>query len=470
MEAYIMERGYVSPNDAGIMAGSDSRSIQNAVNAALASGLGKVVIPRYNKRTGACRWDVDEAVILDSDLEIVLDNCYIRQMDGSMDNVFRNHDDIHIRKTLAEEQHNIIIRGLGNAVIDGGNPNGLNEETSQKNGMPHVEKNNVIRMHNLRNFRLENFTILNHRWWAINLCQVEEGMISGLHISCGAEGRNLDGVDLRFGCNNIVIENMSGQSQDDFIALSAFRSPRAIDRYAVEDKSLDIHDINIRNIAATSAECAVIALRNQDGIKIYNITMDGIYDTITSQESAVKDPKFAFYFDNNRYKSPKSPYAVIRIGQEGWIRNAPCGPGDVHSIYVNNVRTRCNSAVMINMDIENCYFGNIYAADSANCVISTGSCRSRQTYGANIRDTVFENIFYECKDNKDSLAFAFLVNTKACTMQNVHIRNAFLGNCRKVLEMQHTGDLTMTNVRCPDIKDKITVCQGAAVTLDGELL
>ena len=45
METYIMERGYVSPNDAGIMAQTDSRSIQNAVNAALASGLGKVVIP-----------------------------------------------------------------------------------------------------------------------------------------------------------------------------------------------------------------------------------------------------------------------------------------------------------------------------------------------------------------------------------------------------------------------------------------
>ena len=261
MEAYIMEQGYVSPNDAGIMAQTDSRSIQTAVDAALASGLSKVVIPRYNKRTGACRWDVDEAIILDSNLEVVLDNCYIRQMDGSMDNVFRNHDDVHIRKTLQEEQHNIIIRGQGNAVIDGGAHNGLNQETSLQDGRPHVEKNNVIRLHNLRYFRLENFTILNQRWWAINLCHVEEGLISGLHISCGAEGRNLDGIDLRFGCNNITIQDLTGQSQDDFIALSAFRSAAMIDKYQVDGKTLDIHDINIRNIAATSAECAVIALQ-----------------------------------------------------------------------------------------------------------------------------------------------------------------------------------------------------------------
>ncbi len=107
MDANIMERGYFTPNDPGILAETDSLSIQNAVDAALKTGLGRVVIPRYNKRTGACQWDVDKAIILDSNLEIVLDNCYIRQMDGSMDNVFRNFHDGHERRTLAKEQHDM---------------------------------------------------------------------------------------------------------------------------------------------------------------------------------------------------------------------------------------------------------------------------------------------------------------------------------------------------------------------------
>lgn len=44
MDTIIMERGYFTPNDQGIMADSDSSSIQNAVDAALKTGLGRVVM------------------------------------------------------------------------------------------------------------------------------------------------------------------------------------------------------------------------------------------------------------------------------------------------------------------------------------------------------------------------------------------------------------------------------------------
>ena len=133
-------KNYITPNDDRIIAESDSRSIQNAIDEAVRLDLRKVVIPRINQRTGKALWETDEAIILPSDIEIVLDNCYIRQADGSMDNVFRNFDDDAMRKTLAEEQRNITIRGEGNAVIDGGVHNGLTQQNSMKNGMPHVEK------------------------------------------------------------------------------------------------------------------------------------------------------------------------------------------------------------------------------------------------------------------------------------------------------------------------------------------
>ena len=48
----FLRKGFVSPNDPGVMGEDDSTSIQNAINLALESGVGRVEIPRYNQRTG----------------------------------------------------------------------------------------------------------------------------------------------------------------------------------------------------------------------------------------------------------------------------------------------------------------------------------------------------------------------------------------------------------------------------------
>ena len=459
---------YITPNDDGIIGNTDSTSIQNAVNAAKKNGLNKVVIPRLNERTGECLWSIDKAIILTSELEIILDNCYIRQADGAMDNVFRNFEEDDIKKTLDGEQYGIIIRGVGNAVIDGGSPNGLSQSTSEKDGMPHVEKNNVIRLHNLRDFVLENFTIKNQRWWAVNLHYVENGRISHVNIFCDGNLRNQDGIDIRLGCCNMIIEDCFGQAGDDFIALSAFRAERTLKKYGVEGKSDDIHDIIIRNIVATSAECTVIGIRNQDGAKIYNITIDGIHDVMGSAVSKEKCHNI-FGFDNNTYMYAKSPYALLRIGQDGFDTTAKTAPGDVHSIYVTNLHARTNCAVVINMDIESSYFGNIYAAEGCDRVITTRSCRTHQTYGADIRNTVFENIFFSCRGENEAIAFDFDINKVAHRLENVIINRAFLGNCKTVINMQHDGSVTMSDIVCDDIREKLKIKSGSTVYLNGKI-
>ena len=460
---------YVTPNDKGIIADTDSRSINNAVKAAIETDIRKVVIPRLNERTGKALWEIDEAIILSSNLEIILDNCYIRQTDGSMDNVFCNFDDEKVRSTLEEEQENIIIRGVGNAVIDGGKHNGLTQKNSLQNQLPHVEKNNVIRLHNLRGFKLTDFTILNQRWWAINLNYVEEGYIGGLKIKCDNGSHNLDGIDLRSGCNNIILENLFGQSGDDFIALTGFYGARESDKYAVPGKSKDIHDIIIKNIVATSAECAVVALRNQDGVKIYNVTVDTVYDAISSKEINNDTPSFVFNFDNNAYKSPKSPYAVLRIGQEGWIHEKECSMGDVYGIHATNLHARSNAAIVLNEKIKDSYFGNIYAANDVDRVVSTRSNRKHQTYGADMNNVVFENIFYNCTDNENSVAFDFDINTKEHSFKNVFIRNAFIANSKVAVNMKHKGELFISGL-FGEGDNKIDISEGAKVYLNEKML
>ena len=67
---------FYTPNDPACMGGSDSESIQRAVDAAAQSGAAKVVIPALNARTGAYRWDVDRAILLPDHIHVVLDNAY----------------------------------------------------------------------------------------------------------------------------------------------------------------------------------------------------------------------------------------------------------------------------------------------------------------------------------------------------------------------------------------------------------
>ena len=83
---------FYSPNMPECMADTDSKSISNAVRLAVENNIGKIIIPRKNARTGNARWDIDSAILLPSDIHVVLDNCYIRQVDGTFDNVFRNEN------------------------------------------------------------------------------------------------------------------------------------------------------------------------------------------------------------------------------------------------------------------------------------------------------------------------------------------------------------------------------------------
>lgn len=433
-------REYITPNDADVMAESDSKSIQNAVDEAKKTGINKVVIPRINKRTEKGRWDVDKAIIITSNLEIVLDNCYIRQMDGSIDNVFINHvhDNPYIK--AEEEQENIRIIGIGNAVIDGGKPNGLEEFTSLENGLPHISKNNPILLHNVRGLTIDNITIRNPRWWAINLLYVENARISNVTIDAQDNIRNQDGIDLRIGCHNIVVENIFGQSGDDLIALSGFWGGRESDVCAIEGKDRDIHDIIIRNIVGTSAECAIIALRNTDGVKLYNVLIDGVFDTLNGIKNA--DPKNGHIFEK-RYEwkqvGAKTPYAAVRIGQGAFFRKRNNKMGETFAITVKNVHVRSNAAIMLNATLEKSRFENIHCGKDARTLISTKSSFDNQKFGVDLKDVVFENLYYTDTERDDSVAFDFAVTKEMNFFKNVFIRNAFIGRCKKVLNMEHEG-------------------------------
>lgn len=141
--------------------------------------------------------------------------------------------------------------------------------------------------------------------------------------------------------------------------------------------------------------------------------------------------------------------------------------GDVRAIHVTNVHARTNAAILLNEKIEDSYFGNIYASDGVDRVITTKSCRTHQTYGADMRNVVFENIFYNCKDNKNSTVFDLDINTREHTFENVFARNIFAGNAVCAVDMKHRGTLVVDGLHGENMQEKIRVAEGGSVILDG---
>nr|MBQ4320246.1 hypothetical protein [Clostridia bacterium] len=344
----MANKDFYTPNDEGIIAEFDAVSVQNAIDAAAKSGCGKVVIPRMNARTGGTKWEFDRTVYIPSDMTLILDNCFIYLADGVFCNVFCNSNIYtELGKTLEGEQHDIRILGIGNAVVDGGKYNGLHERNSLKDGMPHISLNTPFLFSNVRNFEVAGFRVSNQRWWGMTYVFCRNGHIHDLEFQADQSGkdpetgerrpdiipktwgdyyiRNADGVDLRIGCNNITIENITGFTQDDTVALTALTGFEK--NVFVEEKPTDICRVFIKNIVSNSANCANIRLTCGDGNKIHDIFIDGMIDT-----SAGK---------------PYRASAAIRIDNHRYGKTKKAAHGDMTNVSINNVSTRAKAAVEV---------------------------------------------------------------------------------------------------------------------------
>jgi len=450
----------ITPNLENIIAENDSASIQRAINYAKENGINSVTIPRINKRTDEPLWVIERAIIIPSDMEIVLDNCHLRQADGCYDNMFRNFENIEAEGHTAEEQsRNIIIRGQGNAVLDGGNHNGLTQKNSGKDGMPYITANNLILLYNIRDFVLENFELRNQRYWAINLFHAQTGRISQIHINGLCDCRNQDGIDIRVGCSNIIIEKITGQTGDDVIALSAIGNntiPHSMNnRLRVEGRDEDIHDVIIKDVIATSVECGVISLRNCDGRKIYNITIDNVHctDNYASQDGKTypEYPKFKLFKPEtstlHRICDGNIPYTLLRIGQHGYFGERNAVLGEMYNIHATNLHMYKGSVIVANVAMENCYFGNIYAENDVDHILTTRDDRDTLPYGAQIKNVVIENVFYNNADNDYATAFDIVTDeaSRDYKIENLIINKAFLGNCKNIFNFSSNGEIKFNN-------------------------
>ncbi len=337
----------ITPNQ--FRKGSDSDRIEAAIEAAVKAGINSIEIPRFDELNKKSIWLIDRAILLPSDFTLILKDCLIRLSPGTHDNIITNSG---ARTEPLSENRNIRILGIGNAVLSGGLEAHF-DPPGDKGGYRTVG----ILLYNTKYFTIERLKMEETQAWAISVengCAY--GRIANIDINNTAKYPNQDGVDVRKGCHDIIIENITGTSGDDLIALTAYRTD---EDWRTEEKTTelkvggymhvggkgrrdddDIYNITINNIKGTSVgNCAIIRLLNHDGIKMFNIFINNVMDTSKEGEKG-----------NSR---------AIAIGEERYWNIQMNQLGETSRIFINNVVSRAPSVIQIRGSLKNSVLSNI---------------------------------------------------------------------------------------------------------------
>ena len=367
-----MLHNYYDPNDYINVSDSDSRMIQRAVDEAARSGCGSVVIPSFNQRTGTYLWEIEETILLPSHITVTLDNAHLRMADGVFCQMFRNANAFEeIGRTPEGMQEDIVLRGVGRAILDGGKHNGLREKTSLQDGMPHIVNNLTVYLHNVRNFRIEHLTVRDQRWWGITLAWAWDGVISDIHFEIGDKSiresafhpwRNQDGIDLRVGCHDIQILNLTGETCDDIVALTALAiRPNCFElQHACDHLSFDIYNVTIQNITGRNNHCALIRLLCHNRRRIHDITIDGITDATPENEDLIRTA------------------SCVKIGENGYCPDPSqrCRPEEMRDIFISNVHSAALAGVVLNCAAQNVIIRNLSVSERGNHAIAVSQIKA----------------------------------------------------------------------------------------------
>ena len=359
-------RDFITPNDDDVISSKDYISIQNAIKKAKETGCNKVVVPRFNKRTEGFIWAIEKTIKLASDIYLVFDNCHLRMADNTFCNMITNENcRTPIANTTDGTQHNIIIEGRGRAILDGGNYNGLCEENYKEFGGSIPMDNCTLMFANVDGFKITGLHITNQRYWGMNFLFCSNGRIYDIdfmadHTFKDENGviqtrldhnyphssicvKNADGIDLRVGCHDIIIENITGFTEDDTVALTGIPSNSA-KRFYVDGLSPDIRNVIIKSINSAT-HYANVRLLNQGGIKLYNILIDGIMDSSKDMPGT------------------KRGGSGVRIGDHHMYGERHATSDETYNITVRNVYSRAISPLNVVCNIGNFQTDNIQCFD-----------------------------------------------------------------------------------------------------------
>ncbi len=338
--------------------------IENMIKKALSEGK------KQSRITGD--WLIERTVRIPSDFTLILEDCHLRMADHTFCNMFVNENcNTEKGKTVRGTDKNIKIIGIGRAILDGGEYNGLSEKNHSQNGKPHISVNNLILFTNVDGFEIKDIHLRNQRWWAMNFIYCRHGKIKDIDfrsndISVCKDGRfihglshklqplvcNSDGIDLRAGCHDIIIENITGFTQDDSVACTCLNGTLE-KMFEVEGLSTDLYNITIRNIN-TATMHGNVRLLNQGGTKLYNVIVDGVID------SSKNCPHL---------EEGLRSWRTLCIGSDSPYGGRHSTKEETYNITVRNIYSRAKSAVVVDGCVARLTLDNINGFDGCENIL-----------------------------------------------------------------------------------------------------
>jgi len=361
----------ITPND---FFGTDTERIQHAIDSAEGK-IDKVVIPMRNSN-GTEKWMIDRAILIPSNMTLILNNCTLQLSDQARDNMFRS-DNVGIGIVDPKWNYNIKIIGVGEVLLKGAdNPRAtgdayrtltLNTEKGRvsygsdagKHGVKQKGdwRNNMIQVAYVDGFKLRNVTIQNSHAWAISFERTRNAELSTLRFInpeyIPINGRpmkvyNKDGINLRHGCKYFRIDNITGINGDDLIALSSldaapyYHKAGDINSYQVTSTKWTGPEDDTEQVFITNCQTNYtgVAIRASDSASIHHVYINGV---ITKARPDTPPPYGG------------SPYTVL-IGGRGY--GDASIPGKINNIYATNLYGDGKSLVLVESPVVDCQFIN----------------------------------------------------------------------------------------------------------------
>ena len=318
-----------------------------------------------------------KAIELPSNTTVIIDNCTIKQADYTFDNIFRGNNYVIDPENPfdyvleVKPLKNIRIIGKCNAVIAGCDKNVTIYHPFFKEEQPGVGdyfgwRAHLLHFADLDGFELANFKIEKSRNWTITFGMSRNGHIHDIELNSNV--KNGDGIDLLHGCSHILVENITGFTSDDTVAISGcqdalpdrtqkpqylYSGKPWLKHLLTLDKSRrNSHDIEVRNIKTAGIYHAVMLLC-MGGAQIYNIKISDITDTGKRNCHLVD-----FY--------------------TGYGYGSGYNPGDIHDVEISNINgnsdcrgNEVKAALTIQLPVKNVTVSNITnKGNGKDCIIT----------------------------------------------------------------------------------------------------